>query len=267
VNGSRLVVTADDLGLSPGVTRGVLEAHRGGVVRSASLLVTFPGAEEAAALARDEPELEVGLHLDLVGGRPISDPVAVRSLVDAEGRFHRLGEFTRRLLSGRVRASELATEIRAQVRRARGLGTPALAWDSHRHVHLMPPVARVVGALARQEGARWVRRARPAALPRSWKDAVLAMATAASARALRGLPGNDWYCDLTSARGRRDAAAFSAVAARPGVGELGAHPGYVDAQLRAADALLEGRQRDLALLTDPSLRAALAACRLTWRVD
>ncbi|MDQ2953186.1 MAG: ChbG/HpnK family deacetylase, partial [Chloroflexota bacterium] len=154
----RLVVTADDLGLSRAVTRGVLEAHRRGIVRSTSLLVTFPWSEEGAAQALAERDLEVGVHLDLVGGTPVCDPAAVRSLCDAEGRFHPLGELTRRLFTGRVSANEVAAELRAQIERARGWGVPALAWDSHRHVHLMPPVARVVGALARELGAGWVRR-------------------------------------------------------------------------------------------------------------
>ena len=77
-----LVVTADDLGLSPGVTKGILESHRRGIVRSTSLIVTADSSAESAAQARMEPELEVGLHIDLVGGWPVSDPAAVRSLVD-----------------------------------------------------------------------------------------------------------------------------------------------------------------------------------------
>ena len=89
-------MTADDLGLSAGVTRGVLDAHRHGVVRSTSLLVTFPAAEESAALALAEPDLEVGLHLDLVGGRPASDPATVPSLCDEDGRFYPLSAFARR---------------------------------------------------------------------------------------------------------------------------------------------------------------------------
>ncbi len=75
-----LVVTADDLGYSEGVDRAILHAHREGIVRSTSLLVTFPRAAEAAALARAEPGLEVGLHLDLVEGTPVSYPAAVRTL-------------------------------------------------------------------------------------------------------------------------------------------------------------------------------------------
>ncbi|TMG36336.1 MAG: ChbG/HpnK family deacetylase [Chloroflexi bacterium] len=176
-----LVVTADDLGLSPGVTKGILESHRRGVVRSASLVVTFAAAEEAAALARAEHDLEVGLHLDLVGGGPIADPASIPSLCDDDGRFHPLAEFARRLAIGRIRAHELAAEVRAQVALARRWGVPALAWDSHRHVHLMPPVARVVSRVAREEGVRWVRRG---TAPR-WPGAKGAAIHAASWRSSR----------------------------------------------------------------------------------
>ncbi|MEK7864113.1 MAG: ChbG/HpnK family deacetylase, partial [Chloroflexota bacterium] len=123
-----LVVTADDLGLTAGVTRGVLEAHRNGVVRSTSLLVTFPASEEGAALARLEHDLEVGLHFDLVGGRPSSDPATIPTLCDAEGRFFGLPEFTRRLFTGRIRSAEVAAAHRPQVARARRWGVPPQAW-------------------------------------------------------------------------------------------------------------------------------------------
>ncbi len=281
----RLVVTADDLGLSPAVTRGVLEAHRRGVVRATSLLVTYPGAEEAAALARAEHGLEVGLHLDLVGGSPAADPASVRSLIDADGRFHRLrdappvppadpasvrsliaadgrfhrlGELPRLLALGRVRAGELAREIRAQAALARAWGVEARAWDSHRHTHLLPPVARVVGAVAREEGVRWLRRAAPPAVPRAARPAALAVATALAAPFLRGVPGNDWYVDLSSWWPPLDAGAVALLAARPGVGELGAHPGYLDDALAARDPLLARRVDELRVLTDPLLVAAIS---------
>ncbi len=254
----RLVVTADDLGLSPAVTRGIIEAHRRGVVRSASLLVTYPGAEEAAALARAEHGLEVGLHLDLVGGSPAADPATVPSLIGPDGRFHRLGELTRLLALGRVRAGELAREIRAQAARARAWGVEARAWDSHRHAHLLPPVARVVGAVAREEGVRWLRRAAPPTLPRAAKPAALAVATALAAPFLRGIPGNDWYVDLSSWRPPLDAGAVALFAARPGVGEIGAHPGSLDDALAARDPLRARRVDELRILTDPLLVAAIS---------
>ena len=261
-----LIVTADDLGLSPGVTKGILESHRRGIVRSTSLIVTADSSAEAAAQARMESDLEVGLHIDLVGGWPVSDPAAVRSLVDGEGRFLGLTELTRRLFSGRVRAGELAAEIRAQAALARSWGILPLAWDSHRHVHLMPPVARVFGRVAREEGVRWIRRARG---PRAWsgpKQTALRAATFASAFAFRGIPGNRWYVDITSERPRIDAAGVALLATYGGVGEIGAHPGYVDDRLRAADALVEERVTDLAILTDPLLRTALGSEAVRWRV-
>jgi predicted glycoside hydrolase/deacetylase ChbG (UPF0249 family) len=259
-----VIVTADDLGLSAGVTRGILEAHRRGVVRSTSLIVTYPAAQEAAALALAEPDLEVGLHLDLVGGRPVSDPAAVRSLCDEDGRFYALPIFTRRLFTGRVRPADLATELRAQAARARSWGVPALAWDSHRHVHLLPPVALVVGHVARDLGVRWVRRARAPRLRAELKSASLHAASLASDLALRGLRGPSWYVDLTSQSPRLDAAGVALLAAHGGLGELSGHPGYVDVDLSAADALLP-RVDDLALLTDPLLRTALGRDVL-WRV-
>lgn len=261
-----LVVTADDLGLTPGVTRGVLEAHRGGVVRSTSLLVTFPASEEGAALARGERDLEIGLHLDLVGGRPVADPAAVPTLCDADGRFFPLPEFTRRLLTGRIRAAEVAQEIRAQVDLARAWGVPAVAWDSHRHVHLMLPVARVVGALAREMGARWIRRGRAPRATLSPKTMSIHAASLVAELAYRGIPGNSWYLDLTAGRPRLDATSVALLAALSGNGELGAHPGYADDELRAVDTLVGGREDDLVLLTDPLLREALGHDVVAWRV-
>jgi predicted glycoside hydrolase/deacetylase ChbG (UPF0249 family) len=261
-----LVVTADDLGLSPGVTRGILESHRRGIVRSTSLIVTADSSAEAAAQARMEPDLEVGLHIDFVGGWPVSDPAMVRSLVDREGRFLGLAEFTKRLFSGRIRAGEIAAEIRAQAALARSWGILPLAWDSHRQVHLMPPVARVVGTIARNEGVRWIRRARS---PRSWagpKQAALGAATFASALAFRGIPGNTWYVDITSERPRLDAAGVALLAMYGGLGEISAHPGYIDDRLRATDSLVADRPRELAILTDPLLQKAFGSEAVRWRV-
>ena len=260
-----LVVTADDLGLSPAVTRGVIESHRRGVVRSASLVVTFPSSAEAAAAALAEHELEVGLHIDLVGGWPVSDPARVPTLCDEDGRFFALGEFTRRLLTGRIGPGEIAMEIRAQAACARTWGHQTLAWDSHRHVHLMPPVAWVAGRIAREEGVRWVRRARS---PRTWtspKEQILRAAGLLSQIAYRGIPGPSWYVDITSERPRLDAAGVALLATYGGLGEIGCHPGYVDDDLRRADTLVDERMQDLRLVTDPLVRTALGSDAVRWR--
>src|SRR5215210_2149081 len=61
----RLIVNADDFGLSPGVIRGILEAHDQGIVTSASLMVHMPAASEAVSLARNRPQMSLGLHVDV----------------------------------------------------------------------------------------------------------------------------------------------------------------------------------------------------------
>ena len=260
-----LVVNADDLGYSAAVDHAIVQAYREGIVRSTSLLVTFPRSAESAELAGAEPGLEIGLHLDLVEGAPVNDPGTVATLVGDDGRFVGLTDLGARLATGRVRASEVASEIRAQVDRARSLGTPALAWDSHRHVHLFPLLARVVADEAREQGARWVRRATPPGWPVAWKAGLLGVATAGSQLFLRGLPGSDWYVDLTSRQPPPDATAVALLAALPGLGELSAHPGLAD-EGATSDTLARRRPIDLALLTDPILRTTLGDGAVRWRV-
>ncbi|MDO8562955.1 MAG: hypothetical protein Q7S25_03825, partial [Candidatus Limnocylindria bacterium] len=90
------------------------------------------------------------------------------------------------------------------------------------------------------------------------KPAALAVATALAAPFLRGVPGNDWYVDLSSWRPALDAGAVALLAARPGVGEIGAHPGYLDDELAARDPLVACRLDELRVLTDPLLTSAIA---------
>jgi predicted glycoside hydrolase/deacetylase ChbG (UPF0249 family) len=130
----------------------------------------------------------------------------------------------------------------------------------------MPPVARVVGRVARDEGVRWIRRARA---PRAWtgpRQTALRAASFVSAFAFRGIPGNRWYVDITAERPRLDAAGVALLAAYGGLGEIGTHPGYVDDQLREADRLVADRPKDLEVLTDPLLRMAIGSEAVRWRV-
>ncbi len=104
----KLIVNADDLGLTPGVNRGVLRAFQDGIVTSASLLVTGSAFEDAVALARQNPDLDVGLHLTLVEEQAILGREALPSLVDESGRLPRTsGEFLRRALLARISWDEV----------------------------------------------------------------------------------------------------------------------------------------------------------------
>ena len=152
-----LVINADDLGLAPGVNRGIFEAHAAGSITSASMIVTAPAFDDAAErVQRDATRLGVGLHLNLVSGAPLA---SVPSLVDpATGRFHPLDVLVRRGLAGQVDAAEVRRECEAQLAALEAAGITATHIDSHRHVHAMPGILPAVAAVAHDARIPVVRR-------------------------------------------------------------------------------------------------------------
>jgi hopanoid biosynthesis associated protein HpnK len=154
----QLIVNADDLGLTPGVNRGILQAFQDGVVTAASLLVTGSAFEEAVELARQNPELDVGLHLALVEEQSLLGRDMLPTLVDEVGRFPRTsGEFFRRAFLRSVRWDEVEREIAAQIGRFHETGLRLSHIDSHQHVHMFPPVFKIVRRLTRGMDNVWIR--------------------------------------------------------------------------------------------------------------
>src|SRR5256885_13268680 len=132
-----LIVNADDFGLSPGVTDGILEAHAAGVVSSVSVLVNAPGWEHAvAALRAAGSTLGAGLHLNLTTGEPVSGG---GSLVHPRtGRFYGLAGLMARALAGRIDAGHVAEECAAQLPPFLGAGRPRTPIDSPRPLQSVP---------------------------------------------------------------------------------------------------------------------------------
>jgi chitin disaccharide deacetylase len=154
----QLIVNADDLGLTPAVNRGVVRAFQSGIVTSTSLLVTGKGFEDAVALARQNPELDVGLHLALVEERAVLGPDVLPTLVDETGRFPRTsGEFIRRAILGGINWLEVEREIAAQIALFQETGLRLSHLDSHQHLHMFPPVFQIVRRLARWVDNVWIR--------------------------------------------------------------------------------------------------------------
>jgi len=154
----QLIVNADDLGLTPAVNRGVVRAFQRGIVTSASLLVTGSAFEAAVALARQNPELDIGLHLALVEERAVLGRDVLPSLVDETGRFPRTStEFIRRAVLGRIRWHEVEREIAAQIALFQSTGLRLSHLDSHQHLHMFPPVFKIVRRLARSIDNVWIR--------------------------------------------------------------------------------------------------------------
>jgi chitin disaccharide deacetylase len=154
----RLIVNADDFGLTTGVNRGIVHAFQHGIVTSASLLVTGSAFEDAVALAQDFPALDVGLHLALVEERAVLGRESLPTLVDEAGRFPRTkSEFFKRAILGRIRWDEVEREIAAQIARFQETGLRLSHLDSHQHLHIFPPVFEIVTRLTSRMDNVWVR--------------------------------------------------------------------------------------------------------------
>ncbi|HEY3628186.1 MAG TPA: ChbG/HpnK family deacetylase, partial [Terracidiphilus sp.] len=156
---SRLIINADDFGLTPGVNRAIAELHQAGVLTSATLMARAGATHEAIRMAVETPSLGVGCHVVLVDGQPVLPPSAVPSLIDKQtGRFPpSLITLLRRLFSGRIRAAEIEAEAAAQIALLQNAGLRLTHIDTHKHTHMFPPVLGPLLRAARKAGIGAVR--------------------------------------------------------------------------------------------------------------
>ena len=153
-----LIVNADDLGLHADIDRGIETAHREGIVGCASISAVGSSFDNAVDVCRRNSRLDVGVHLTLVGERPLTDPSGLGELVTAEGRFVEAHPaLVARILTGRIGRDAVRRELEAQVDRVERAGLRPTHLDGHQHVHLLPSVWPIVVELARAHGIGWVR--------------------------------------------------------------------------------------------------------------
>jgi predicted glycoside hydrolase/deacetylase ChbG (UPF0249 family) len=165
---SRLILNADDFGLTRGVNRAVGELHRAGCLTSATLMASGAAFEDAAAIACANPGLGVGCHLVLTDGLPVSPPESIPTLLGPDGGSLRpkLSHFVRDLLLGRVSPREIEMEAVAQIRKLQSAGIRVTHIDTHKHTHLFPAIARPLLRAAEACGVRAIRN--PFEAPWSW---------------------------------------------------------------------------------------------------
>jgi predicted glycoside hydrolase/deacetylase ChbG (UPF0249 family) len=152
----RLVVNADDFGISEAVNDGIVIAHRSGIVTSTSLMTVGRAFEHAVNWCRQVPSLDVGVHLTLVAERPLLPEPS--SLAGDGGRFPAtVGALVRRYLLRRIRLADIEAELRAQIERVLDHGLRPTHLDSHQHVHALPGIAPLVLRLSVRYGIPFVR--------------------------------------------------------------------------------------------------------------
>lgn len=254
----RLIVNADDFGLTSGVNRAIVQLHEAGVLTSATLMARATATEEAAEMARQLPSLGIGCHIVLVDGTPVLEAPKLRALASREtGLFHpTLGEFLKRLYTKRIGTSEIEAEVAAQIARLQSLGLRLTHIDTHKHTHMFPAVLRPVLRAARAAGIYAIRNpfepewsinaTREAPEMRRIQVIMLRRFERAFLRivAEEGFSTTDGGIGIL-ATGSVDIGAVTALLSSmpEGTFELVSHPGYKDADLEHANTrLLKSRE-------------------------
>ena len=154
----QLIVNADDFGLTEQVNRGIIDAHREGIVTSTTLMANGGAFDAAVSMGRREYDLGIGVHLNLTEGLPVSPAFEIPTLVDRHGRLHLN---PRRLLHGvvtrQVNLAEAKTELWQQIWKVFDTGILPTHLDGHKHVHILPGVSDIVVRLAQEFSIRSIR--------------------------------------------------------------------------------------------------------------
>jgi len=242
----RLIVNADDFGFTHDVNAGIVEAHRKGILTATTLMANGDAFDDAVALARENPGLDIGCHLVLVQGNSVAEPG--RELPRTVGEL--VGELMRRRF-------DPYEEAVAQVRKLVAAGIQPSHIDTHKHTHLLPPVLRAVAKVAREFRIQWVRRPFDFGIDSSvrlQKRAVsFAMGLMAPnfANTLEGLHTTDYFAGF-QITGTLDGGSLMSTLERlpEGLTEFMCHPGKLGVELRGAKTRLrESREIELRALT------------------
>jgi chitin disaccharide deacetylase len=156
---ARLIINADDFGLTPGVNRAIAELHQARVLTSATLMATGSAFDDAVAVAHANPTLGVGCHIVLTDGIPVLPPEQIPTLIGSDRKTFRpsLVDFLQALLRGNIRQEDITREAAAQIQKLQRAGIDITHLDTHKHTHLFPAVARPLLGLAEQHNIGAIR--------------------------------------------------------------------------------------------------------------
>ncbi len=276
-----LIVNADDLGWTEGVNRGIAEAHRNGIVTSASLLANGAAFASGVEMAKATPGLGIGVHLNLSDGQPVAPREAVRSLVNERGEMEgRTETLLLRLARRSMALEEVESEWEAQIQKVRDAGIAPTHVDGHRHVQMLPGLFEIALRLAKKHGIPAVRIAHEESSLRAalssgenQKGAVV-IKQGVQARGLKmlapdahekaeraGIATADYFCGIAQTGEMTRDGVLRLLAILPeGTTELMCHPGYADEELaKSATRLQNSRKRELDILTGTEVRNLVAS--------
>jgi len=154
-----LIITADDCGLSEGINHATVELHQEGYITAASVMANFPAHRHAFELFRAHQTLEIGAHLTLTDGHPVTDDIPPYSpLIKSDNGFqNKFNLFSRLLLPSDETIVWIRHELEAQLRRFVVAGIQPQHITTHHHFHTIPALRKIVYELALRYDIKWVR--------------------------------------------------------------------------------------------------------------
>ncbi|HUQ49144.1 MAG TPA: ChbG/HpnK family deacetylase [Terriglobales bacterium] len=267
----RLIINADDFGLTPGVNQSIIECHGAGTVTSATLMASSSAYDDAVAKAKLHPSLRVGCHVTLVDSTPLLPTLQVSTLLAPRQQDFRQGiaGFAATALCNKLSPDQITAEATAQFRKIQNSGIELTHFDTHKHTHMFPKVIKALLQAAKDCGIRavrnpfvplkalifanfvrrprlWVRYSQVRAL-RRFEESFHREVISAGLQTTQGTFG-------IIATGFLDHRLFNAIIGSipPGDWELVCHPGYNDADLgKVSTRLRASRAEELKVLTSP----------------
>ena len=243
----RLIINADDFGVSPDINRGIIECLERGAATDVSLLAGGGHFEHAVELAHRSKVTELGIHLALSGSfKALGRHDRVAGLVDANGLLPRsYPQLLAKYFSGAIGPEQIYTELKAQVARIKKTDLTISHLDSHEHVHMFPPILKLVLRIMSEEGIRRIRfpleTVRFRELKKEPLNTVRYFALRAACRLSKpilrktGIVHNDGFIGHFHAHRLNSEDFFSSLRElNNGLTELGCHPGYFGQHVREA---------------------------------
>ena len=273
----RLIINADDFGLTQGVNRAIIEGCTKGIVTSATIMANGTAFQGAADSAKSLPRLGTGCHVVLLDGMAVAS--GLHTLTNGRGHFRNsLKEFARAAWQKKIASSEVQREAEAQIRKIQLSGITLTHVDSHKHTHIFPQILRPVLRAAKAHGIRavrnpfepmrswprWLAAGKPGLWVRSFAVAALHYFAEGFREAIReeDMLTTDGTLGI-AATGLLDQRILLALlqALPEGTWELVCHPGYADADLATTGTrLIQSRQVELQALTSRETKEMLDAC-------
>lgn len=259
----KLIINADDFGMTIDISRGIIAAASGGVIRATSVITSCPDfVISMQALKQSGFDLDLGLHANLTWGRPISDPSIIPSLIDKNGCFLPRAKLLVRSFMRMINSQEAFIEIRAQAEKLISCGTKITHLDGHHHVHAFPCIAAATEKVALEFKIPYIRSPREGTWS-SWQKAALrrlAILTMSGSNPnywkKRGFASSDHFGGFTLGAGPNIEERWSAAIKRlpDGISEFMVHPGYCPQPLDGYGVL---RESEIPHLSNPSLKAEI----------